>query len=194
MNGASIAATTTSSSRTIPKIATGLATKSRAMRASGVSELAGIGNGASMTVSGSVLIPSVSSVQRAERGVRVSAWKDSRGAGPRGSWLRPPRSSFRLRQPHARIERRVQNVDDQIDEDEHRDNDQQVRDDHGPIEHVDRIDQKLTHSRPRENALGHDRERDQRAELQAHDSDDRNQNVAQHVHADDAPIGESLRA
>ena len=34
--------------------------------------------------------------------------------------------------------------------------------------------------------------RDQRAELQADDGDDRDQDVAQHVHADHARVGEAL--
>ena len=42
------------------------------------------------------------------------------------------------------------------------DDDEQVADDHRPVEQVDRVDQELAHARPREHALGHDRERDQR--------------------------------
>src|SRR5437762_3986669 len=161
MNGARIAARTTSSSNTIPNIAMGLVTKSRAIRPSGVSVAAPVASGSTITVSGSALIES---------------------------------SPLRLRQPHARIERRIQHVHDEIDDDEHRDDDEQIGDDHRTVEHVDRVDQQLAHARPGEHALRDNGERDQRAELQADDRDDRNKDVAEHMHADDAPIGKALRA
>ena len=76
-------------------------------------------------------------------------------------------------QSHARIERRVEDVDEQVDDDEERHDHQQVRDDHRPVEQVDRVDQQLAHAGPREHALGDDRKRDQRTELQADHGDDR---------------------
>src|SRR5215472_6156773 len=58
----------------------------------------------------------------------------------------------------ARIERRVEDVHDQVDDDEHEHGHQQVGDDDRPVEQIDRIDQKLAHSRPGEDGLGDDRE------------------------------------
>src|SRR5438046_10117920 len=64
MNGARIAARTTVSSNTIPNIAIGLVTKSRAIRPRGVSVAALVTSGSTITVSGKVLIgPSRSSLR-----------------------------------------------------------------------------------------------------------------------------------
>ena len=74
------------------------------------------------------------------------------------------------------------------------DDDHQVGDDHRPVEAVDRVDQELAHAGPGEDGLGDDREGDQRAELEAEHGDDRDQDVLQHVHADDAALRQALGA
>src|SRR6185436_13656015 len=68
-------------------------------------------------------------------------------------------SAFCFRQPDPWIERRIQDVD-----------------------------QELAHARPGEDALGDDGESDQEAELQPDHGDDWDQDVAQHVHADHPPV------
>src|SRR5437762_1408718 len=55
--------------------------------------------------------------------------------------------AFGLGQTHARIERRVGDVHEEVDENEHRHDHQQVRDDDRPIEQIDRVDQQLPHAR-----------------------------------------------
>jgi len=89
---------------------------------------------------------------------------------------------------------RVGEVDQKVDRDEQRDDDAQIGDDHGPVEHVDRVDQELSHSGPREYRLGDDGERDHRTELHADHGDDRNEDVPEHVHADDPGLGQALGA
>src|SRR6266511_4652158 len=141
ISGARIAAITISVSSASPNMATGFARKSRTTRANGVSTARDDAAG-SVDASGTA-------------GVLIDGFV--RRATP---------LALRIGEPHARIERRVQHVDDEIDHDEERHDDEQVSDDHRTVEHADRIDQQLSHARPREHALGHDRERDQRAELQ----------------------------
>src|SRR6188768_1287281 len=75
-------------------------------------------------------------------------------------------SAFCFRQPDPWIERRIQDVDQEVDDDDDRHDDEQVGDDHRPVEDADRVDQELAHARPGEDALGDDGESDQEAELQ----------------------------
>ena len=72
--------------------------------------------------------------------------------------------------------------------------DDEVGDDHRPVEALDGIDQQLAHARPGEDGLGDDREGDQVAELEAEHGDDRDQDVLQQVHADDAAVAKALGA
>src|SRR5215470_10953376 len=97
--------------------------------------------------------------------------------------------SLRFSESNPRIERRVENVHDQVDQHEHEHDHQEVRDDDRTVEQIDRIDQQLAHPGPGEDGLGDDRERDHRSEFEPDDGHDRDQNVAQHVHSHDPCIG-----
>src|SRR5258706_14240237 len=99
-----------------------------------------------------------------------------------------------LAEANARVEQRVEDVDHEIDHDEDRHDDQQGGDDHGPIELVDRVDEKLAAAPPREDRLGHHGECDHRSQLEADHGHDGNEDVLQDVHADNAPRGQALRA
>src|SRR5258708_17987952 len=124
----------------------------------------------------------------------------AKAAGGREARCGSPRTLLRiaaspcLPEPHPRIEPGVREVDEKVDRDEQRDDEAQIGDDHGPVEHVDRIDQELSHSGPREYRLGNDGERDHRTELHADHGDDRNEDVPEHVHADDPGLGQALGA
>src|SRR5215475_3594700 len=119
MNGAKIARTRITPSRTRPNTASGFAVKSAAIRRNGVST--------------------------------------ARGAGTADGTLATT-LPLALRQPDARIEHGIQDVDGEVDRDEERDDHEQVGDDHRPVEHDDRIDQELAHPGPGEHALRDDRE------------------------------------
>src|SRR3546814_5337191 len=73
------------------------------------------------------------------------------------TWALPISSGRRsrryLRDPHPRIERAVEQVDCEIDEDEHEDSEHQVGDDHRAVEMLDRVDEQLAHARPGEDRL-----------------------------------------
>src|SRR3977135_208384 len=79
-------------------------------------------------------------------------------APPRTRRRLPARASPCSSGPHPGIEPRVGEVDEEIDRDEQRDDDAQIADDHRPVEHVDRIDQELSHAGPSEYRLGYDGE------------------------------------
>src|ERR1700740_395754 len=64
------------------------------------------------------------------------------------------RLPFRFSEAHAGIERRAEDVHDQVDDDEHRDGHQKIGNDDRPIEEIDRIDQELAHPRPCEDRFG----------------------------------------
>src|ERR1700694_409638 len=91
------------------------------------------------------------------------------------------RLSLRFAQTNAWIERRIKDVDEQIDDDEHEHGDQQIRDDDRPVEQVDRVDEKLAHAGPGEHSLGNDGEGDDRAEFEADSGSYRGQYFGQPV-------------
>src|SRR6266702_8388871 len=124
--------------------------------------------------------------------VGFAAKSDSRRLN--GESSRAMELALGLGQANARIERRVGDIHDQVDDDEHRHGHQQVRHDDRPVEQVDGVDQELAHARPGEHGFGDDREGDDRTELEPDDRNDRNQDVAQHVHADDPSMAKALGA
>ena len=113
---------------------------------------------------------------------------DRRHRRRRRAHVRPPR------QPHARVEHRVEQVDHEVDHDEHEHDHHQVGHHHRPVELEDRVDHQLAHAGPREDRLGDDGEGDHRAQLQPDHRHQRNQDVLQQVHADDARARQALGA
>src|SRR5450830_344560 len=91
-------------------------------------------------------------------------------------------SALRLRQAHARIKQRIQQVDTQIEPDEDNHNQGQESHDYWPVKDPDRIDQELAHTGPGKNRFGHDRESDDGTKLQRHHGDDRDQDIFEHMH------------
>ena len=95
---------------------------------------------------------------------------------------------------HARVQQRIGNVHQQVDQDEHGHHDHQVGDDDGPVQHIDGVDQQLAHARPGEDGFGDHGKGDHRAELQGDHGDNRDKDVFQDVHADNARVAQALGA
>ena len=89
----------------------------------------------------------------------------------------------------ARVDQRVDDVDDEIDGDEDKGGQHQIDHDHRTVAAIDRVDQKFAGARPGEDGLSDGGERDQVAELKAEDRDDRNERVLQAMtEQDDAAV------
>jgi hypothetical protein len=94
----------------------------------------------------------------------------------------------------ARIDCVVQQVDNEIDDDEEQRDQAQVGGHHRHVGDADGLDEEQPHAGPLEHRLGDDRERDDRAELQAGDRDDRHERVLQCVAEMHRAVGKAARA
>ena len=94
----------------------------------------------------------------------------------------------------ARVDGVVQQVDDEVDDDEHQRDEAQVGGHHRDVGELHRLDEQQPHAGPLEHRLGDDRERDDRAELQADDRDHRHQRVLERVAEVDRAVGKAAGA
>src|SRR5919108_5846419 len=97
-------------------------------------------------------------------------------------------------EPDPRVDHRVEEVDQQVDEDEGRGHDQHAAADERVVARVDRLDGEAAEPRPGEDRFGEDRPAEEEAELQPDDRQDRDERVAERVDDDDPPVGEPLGA
>ena len=79
-------------------------------------------------------------------------------------------------------------------DDEDEGDDEQVGRHHRDVDEGHRLDEQEPHAGPLEHGLGHQREGDQVADLQAGDGDDRHQAVPQRVAEMDRAVGQPARA
>jgi hypothetical protein len=87
----------------------------------------------------------------------------------------------------------MKKIDHKIDDDD--DDDDQIRHHHHrPVEVADRIDDQLAHARSGKDRFRHHCKGDQPAERHADHGDDGDQDVAQDMHHDDAPLAPALGA
>src|SRR5215469_1768232 len=102
----------------------------------------------------------------------------------------PRRSSG---QAHARVDERVEDVDDQVGDDEGDCSNQRDPHDHWQVVLPDRRHRQPAETTQVEDGLGDDGGADQLAEVDAEDGDDRRQRGAQTVPHDDGAPGQALR-
>src|SRR5438105_809206 len=79
---------------------------------------------------------------------------------------------------YPRIDHAVEHVDDEIDADDDRRDQQNAALDNRIIARLDAVDQPIADARPGENRFGEDRARQQQTDLEADDGDDRDQRIA----------------
>src|SRR5512135_720500 len=115
----------------------------------------------------------------------------------RAALMRPPMSVPRrtgTTDAQPWIDGVIEQIDDQVDDHENQGDQAQVRGHHRDVGVTHRLDEQQPHPRPLEHLLGDDRERDDRAELQAGDRDHRHQRVLERMPEVDRPVGEAARA
>src|SRR5690606_26757816 len=94
----------------------------------------------------------------------------------------------------ARIDREVQQIDDQVDDDENEGDQDQVGRHHGDVHHADRLDEEQPHAGPLEDRFRDDGKGDDGAQLQARDGDDGHHGVLQSVAEIDQALGQAAGA
>src|SRR3954468_14391842 len=98
-------------------------------------------------------------------------------------------------QTDPRVEDRVEDVGDQVEQDDHRGTDDQpAQDDVGVVVADAVLEQVAAHAVPDEDGLGDDRGTEQRADAEGDDGGQRDQRVAQAVLVHRAAVGEALGA
>src|SRR3954469_1921483 len=98
-------------------------------------------------------------------------------------------------QTDPRVEDRVEDVGDQVEQDDHRGADDQPAQDDVDVVVADAVvEQVAPHPVPDEHRLGDDGRTEEGADPQGHDGGQRDQRVAQAVLVDGAPVGQALRA
>src|SRR6185503_11485781 len=92
----------------------------------------------------------------------------------------------------ARVDHRVERVDQQVDGHEDGGGDDQNGLYHGEVPEVDRVHDQLPHARPREDRLRDHRAAEERADLEPDHGQHRNGRVPERMAEDHDPLGESL--
>src|SRR5437773_8809081 len=124
---------------------------------------------------------------RARAARRSASQRRSRTAGSRAT-------SARSAKPDSGIDPAIQQVDEEVADDE-ADRDQQNYALHERIvARKDRVDHEAPDAGQREDVFRDHRAADQRAELEAHDGDDGDERILQHVAVDDRALGQPFRA
>src|SRR3954452_21615085 len=100
--------------------------------------------------------------------------------------------SSRIADP--RVQERVQDVRDEVEQDHERYRDHQPRQDDHVIAGVHRVDEEAPHPGPGEDRFGDDETARDRSHVEGHLRRDRDQRVAHRVPNDDATLAEPLRA
>src|SRR3954451_16849512 len=98
-------------------------------------------------------------------------------------------------QPDPRIEDRVEDVGEQVEQDDEDGADHEPAEDHVDVVLPDAVvEQVLAHPVPDEHPLGDDRPAEERGDAQRDDGGQRDERVAQAVPQDGAPVGQALGA
>src|SRR5271169_3842111 len=95
--------------------------------------------------------------------------------------------------PQTRIDDVIENVDHEIDHDEEEADEYQIDRHHRNVDKRDRLDEEKSHTRPLEDLLRDDRERDDRAELNAGYADDGHERIFKCVPEIDRTVGKAAR-
>ena len=103
-------------------------------------------------------------------------------------------TALTCRDADARVEQRVDDVDEQVDDDVARRRDEHDALDQRVVALVHGLDRQPAEAGDAEDRLRDDRTGDERAELEADQRRDRDQAVAERVPADDLPLAQPLRA